>query len=315
MDNDTMPRSACSFLLVSALCLDILALSCSSGDPNNDSPASTLADTAEAPATGATSATESNAGMTSEFTMPTSSTRADTSGSTNTGVSTASDDQGGRGGHDCDNWAQDCPEGQKCVVYASGGVSFDATKCVDVTGQDKPGDECTSEGAASGIDSCIKGAMCWDLNQDGVGTCEVLCTGTAQTPKCTAPAICTINGGGVLNLCLGCDPLIQDCADPNEGCYQVGNGFTCAPDSSGDEGQANDSCLFINDCEKGLVCAAAAFVGTGCEAGLIDCCTALCKFPDDACPNPDQQCLQFFDPAELPPNDPLLDVGVCGVLG
>ena len=76
--------------------------------------------------------------------------------------------------------------------------------------------------------------------------------------------------------------------------------------------QANDSCAAINVCDKGLMCADAAFVGTGC-LDVFGCCTPFCKFPGGACPNPDQQCVQYFDPMQLPENDPQLGIGVCGL--
>ena len=76
--------------------------------------------------------------------------------------------------------------------------------------------------------------------------------------------------------------------------------------------QANDSCAAINVCDKGLMCADATFVGAGCLDAL-GCCTPFCKFPGGACPNPDQECVQYFDPMQLPENDPQLNIGVCGI--
>ena len=218
---------------------------------------------------------------------------------------------------ECDNWAQDCPEGQKCTAYiAGGGSAWDSLKCVEVTGTDQPGDPCTSEGAVSGVDSCIKGAMCWGVNQEGMGTCVALCTGSVEAPVCADKGLCTISQFSILILCLrSCDPLLQDCANPAEACYPIGDSFDCAPDASGDEGQANDPCEFINVCDKRLMCADVAFVGMGCAQGSTGCCTPFCEFPGGACPNPDQSCVQYFDPAQFPANDPLLDIGVCGVPG
>jgi len=63
------------------------------------------------------------------------------------------------------------------------------------------------------------------------------------------------------------------------------------------------------------MCAEVAFAGMGCEGGSSGCCTPFCKFAEGVCPNVDQQCLQFFDAEQLPPNDPLLDIGVCGIPG
>jgi len=219
--------------------------------------------------------------------------------------------------NECDNWAQDCPEGQKCVPYiAGGGSAWDALKCVDVTGDDQPGEACTSEGAASGVDSCIEGAMCWGVDIEGVGTCVGLCTGTPDAPVCEHEGSCTISAESIIILCIPpCDPLLQDCPHPSDACYPINEGFTCAPDASGEEGQANDPCEFINVCDEGLMCAEAALVGVGCEPGSTGCCTPFCAFPGGACPNPDQQCVQYFEPAMLPPNDPWLDIGVCGLPG
>ena len=78
---------------------------------------------------------------------------------------------------ECDVWAQDCPETDKCIYVADVG-----TKCVDVTGVDLPGDACTSD-----EDSCVKGALCRDINPEGVGTCVAQCTGcllyTSPSPR------------------------------------------------------------------------------------------------------------------------------------
>src|SRR5262245_29604034 len=41
---------------------------------------------------------------------------------------------------ECDPWAQDCPEGEKCVAYGSTGGNWDANKCVLVTGDGQQGD-------------------------------------------------------------------------------------------------------------------------------------------------------------------------------
>ena len=215
----------------------------------------------------------------------------------------------------CDVWAQDCPEGQKCAAIVSdGGISWNAVKCVDVTGTDEPGESCVVTDAFEGLDSCIKGAMCFYFDKDGVGYCVAQCTGSANAPVCESGGDCAIDGDGVLILCLlTCDPLLQDCPNPDLGCYPNVE-FECWPDASGDEGQANDPCEF-NDCDPGLMCAEAAQVGVGCSQGSTGCCTPFCEFPGGACPNPDQQCVQWFDPMTLPANDPQLGIGYCGVPG
>jgi hypothetical protein len=232
---------------------------------------------------------------------------------------------------ECDPFAQDCPDGQKCTAWASSGGSWDATKCVPVVNDpDQPGEECSSDGPVAGTDSCDKGAMCWGVDDKNIGTCVALCTGSPDASMCepgpSGPLVCVIANDGALNLCLpACDPLLQDCLDPNEVCYPISDGFTCAPDASGEEGQHNDSCAFINTCDKGLMCADAAFVGAGCVPPATSCCTEFCectmwdpvtfKCQDPAvkCPNPDQSCVQYFTaPFPLQPAN-AEDIGVCGV--
>jgi len=190
--------------------------------------------------------------------------------------------------------------------------SWDATKCVDVTGTDKPGEPCIVEGATSGVDSCIAGAMCWGANEQGIGTCVPLCTGSTEARVCPAHRVCTVSG--VLNLCLpSCNPVLQDCLDPALSCYLEGGvSFGCYPDVSGEKGQVNDPCEAFAECDEGLTCAGAAFVGVGCAEGSFACCTPWCEFPDGACPNPDQQCLEVFD-SHPAPTPEYAKIGFCGV--
>ncbi len=56
----------------------------------------------------------------------------------------------------CDLFQQNCPEGEKCASYAEGGgIVWNATKCVPVTGDAGPGEPCTAVGGGiSGFDDC-----------------------------------------------------------------------------------------------------------------------------------------------------------------
>lgn len=216
----------------------------------------------------------------------------------------------------CDVFAQDCPDGQKCAaIITDGGSGWNATGCVPVGGSGQAGDPCISESSADGLDDCAEGFMCWGVDAMGMGTCFKLCEGSAESPVCPDMGFCTIANDGVLNLCLpACSPLLQDCPEGNA-CYPVSDGFSCGPDASGDTGVANDPCEFINVCDAGLRCAEAAFVGAGCPEGSTGCCTPFCDLGDPAaCPNPDQSCVPFFDPMNLPVNPPdAADIGSCGV--
>jgi len=312
--------------VVSSLFAGTLALGCVSNDPGDatqGAAASTTSTSSGNQSGSVTSAPGSATDGTASDSAPTSATAtttgpgtsADTS-STGEGCSFVCEDMPAEP-FECDSFAQDCPEGQKCAAYIpDGGAAWSGWRCVDVTGTDEPGEPCTMEEVASGADSCIKGAMCWEVDMNGDGYCVALCTGTAEAPVCENKASCTISADASLILCLPtCHPLLQDCHNPSDVCYPVNDSFACAADASGDEGQSGDPCEFINVCDEGLMCADAALVGMGCPPGSTGCCTPFCNFPNGACPNPDQQCVQYFDPMELPPNDPRLDIGVCGVPG
>jgi hypothetical protein len=217
---------------------------------------------------------------------------------------------------ECDVFAQDCPDGQKCAaVITDGGGAWNSTRCVPVTGTDVRGDPCTVESIPEGLDSCVEGAMCWGVDAMGMGTCVELCKGTLDAPTCPTMGFCTIANGGVLNLCRpNCDPVLQDCTGLDEACYPSNGNFTCVPTSPESTGKANDPCEFINVCEPGLLCADAAQVGAACPMGSTGCCTPFCEFPGGTCPNPDQQCIQWFDPMNLPPEPKgAASIGFCGV--
>ncbi|MBL9102659.1 MAG: hypothetical protein JNL82_17060 [Myxococcales bacterium] len=129
---------------------------------------------------------------------------------------------------ECDVFAQDCPEGQKCSAWADdGGDAWNATKCAPVAETPgAPGDACVVEGSAvSGIDDCDRGAMCFFVDPDtAAGTCTRLCSGTPDAPVCPQGTTCVISNAGVLNLCLQtCDPDAPTCPQ----------GQTCQPTPAG----------------------------------------------------------------------------------
>ena len=217
---------------------------------------------------------------------------------------------------ECDVFAQNCnsPD-EKCTAWAEGGGgAWNAAKCVKVTGTGIAGDKCTTEGGGvSGMDDCAKGHMCWNVNDKNEGICVALCTGTAMAPMCAPKFKCAIANDGVLNLCLPeCDPLLQDCAGTDL-CIPNGDKFICVLDASGEMGKQNDPCEFANSCDKGLVCLNTAAASKSCMQGSQGCCSPFCDFSMmGACPNPDQKCVQWFDPMmPIPPG--LEDVGVCAI--
>ena len=279
---------------------------------------------------GGTSSTSGTTGVVD----PTTTTSTTTSPTSETGVSSSSGDnvfivkpdgftclagdpdRPFRCSWECDVFKQDCDRGEKCTAFANdGGGSWNASKCVAVTGTKVPGDVCTAEGGGlTGIDDCQKGAMCWDVDQDtNLGICVALCTGTPDAPVCDPGFACAVVNDGVLNLCLPtCDPLLQDCPG-DDLCIANNDGFLCVLDASGDLGKTNDPCEFANACDKGLVCLNTASASSACMQDAQGCCQPFCDFSMmEPCPNPDQKCVQWFDPMmPIPPG--LEDVGVCAI--
>lgn len=221
---------------------------------------------------------------------------------------------GGGAAFECDPFTQNCPAGQKCMYWANdGGSSWNATRCSDIAPDaDEVGEPCTVEGGGtSGIDSCVLGAMCWDIDPEtGEGTCAELCLGSESELFCSDPSmICSGRGP---YLCLPtCCPIEQDCPE-GQACYPLHNTFTCAPDASGDQGGFGDICEFINVCDPGLLCLSASSLPPGlpCE-GAAGCCTAVCQTDETSCSllDPALECTPWYDEGTAPPGLELL--GAC----
>jgi len=218
---------------------------------------------------------------------------------------------------DCDLWAQDCPEGEKCMPWANdGGNAWNSARCSPVDDDPgQPGDECHGEGSGvSGIDSCGIGLMCWNVDEENNGVCASFCGGSEANPTCDDPTTsCVIANDGFLILCLPqCDPLLQDCND-GEACYPVNDDFACAPDASGTMGLFAEPCEFINACDPGLFCANAEAV-PDC-AGSLGCCSTFCDLaapdPNAACEGAGQECVTWYEEGQSPPG--FEDLGACAI--
>jgi hypothetical protein len=217
----------------------------------------------------------------------------------------------------CDPFAQDCPPGKKCAFWADdGGPAWNATRCVDVARDPGQLDEpCTVEGSGvSGIDSCDVGLMCWDVDEEGNGTCAPLCSGSPEAPTCPDGWTCLVSSGAFAICGLLCDPLALDCPD-GQACYPYNDAFSCGPDASGPDGVHGDPCRFINSCDPGFVCIGAA-AHTDCSSG-IGCCSMVCNYTDptadDDCAalDPNQGCEPWFVEGMAP--EGYEEVGVCAL--
>lgn len=211
---------------------------------------------------------------------------------------------------ECDQFLQDCPEGEKCVPYASSGGVWDANKCVPIMGDAKPGEPCWYGGIVEATDNCEASSICWDLMEnDGevIGTCHWLCTGTPEAAECPAGSSCSISGSGVVNVCIhGCDPIIQDCGS-GLGCYWANRTFSCVPAAF--DVPTGEPCGFVNDCAPGHLCAA---VETLPSCAGSACCAPYCDLErgDQPCQAlPGTSCLPFFAEGTAPPG--YEHIGIC----
>jgi hypothetical protein len=317
-------RQVLTALSLQAATLSLLAcaarpLDTATGDGDTDgSSASTGASDPGTTGGGTSSPTTSPA--TTTGTDPTTTTTGATTGSTgSTGQPFIVPLDGGPPGTDCDPWAEDCPEGQKCMaVSLDGDNAWESLRCVPVV-DDPDGlyEPCSVLGTGvDGLDTCDEHMMCWDWDQDTkIGHCVGMCTGSPDNPSCGDPdAFCALSGDGVLILCLPqCNPLLQDCHG-DELCIpnpQNPDSFLCVIDASGREGQVFDVCEFVNVCDPGLFCVPPMFAAE-CDQQQAGCCLPFCdlSLPND-CPGAGQQCLPWSE--DDPPED-LKNVGLCGLM-
>lgn len=316
----TSPATMCLVSVLAAACGDDKPMTTDSttvGPTSNDTGGATSQGQSESGAPTTTAGPGSEGGTTGGATSGSTGVVGDSTGEMMTFIIMTTG--GGDGVKECDNWTQDCPEGQKCMPWAdNGSTAWNATKCTDVQpNPGQPGDECTVEGSAvSGVDSCDKGVMCWDVDPNtNMGRCVGMCTGSVDAPMCDAEFTCFVSNDGVLNLCLGlCDPLAQDCAG-DDLCIPNPQGqgeFTCVLDASGEEGQDFDPCEYINSCDAGLFCALPANA-TECDPAATGCCLPFCDLAMPApCPGVNQMCLAWFEAGTAPPG--YETVGYCGIM-
>jgi hypothetical protein len=209
---------------------------------------------------------------------------------------------------ECDSFAQDCPEGEKCVPYGSTGGNWDANKCVPILGDGQPGDPCIYGGTVEATDDCGAESHCWDvMDVDGqaLGVCTAFCTGSPDDPICPPDTACIITNEGSINLCVStCDPLLQDCGS-GLACYWYSVEFFCVFTTQ--DTSLGEPCGFINDCAGGLACMPNESL-PDCAGSA--CCASYCSIMAAApCPQMGTECSAFFDEGMAPPD--YEDVGVC----
>lgn len=289
------------------LALLVIGLSSACGGPNENGEK------------GSADSTQSSSSAESSSAESSSATSEDETSAT-TGV----DDTTWTCGSPCDIWNPvDCPSGQKCTAVdctSEGQGVWDSYVCRQIQGDAQRGDPCQMFGApTSGDDSCAGGLTCWDVDPlSGEGYCIEYCTGLVTDPVCPAMHYCSINGDGILVLCIqNCDPLMNDCrAGQLCGPSPSSNGFVCIADASGGMNPAGTPCQFVNECNDGLICINSVLVpDPSCDLDPMQgCCTPLCDHTQaETCPLAAEgaTCQPYFEVGNAP--EGYERVGVCAL--
>jgi len=204
----------------------------------------------------------------------------------------------------------ECPREEKCIVNEDATYCDGIGRCVPLARDPNGlGEPCTLDRSEAWNDDCDAGLLCWYVDaKTQIGTCLPFCSG--EQFVCPESYFCVAAEAPPYAICLPwCDPLLQDCAE-GRACYAGRDVFLCAPDASGDEGQAGDACGFVNDCDPGLACVSPEWVA-GCE-GLAGCCTPFCDLgdPDPPCNEiAGEECVAWYEDGQAPPG--FDHVGVC----
>ncbi len=221
--------------------------------------------------------------------------------------------------YNCDPWAQDCPDGFKCMAYTDDGDYFTGTKCTPVAPNGGvAGDECYADGGwSTGVDDCALGYACWNINPEtSIGACVALCTGTMDAYGCPDPDdICVFWVPGLAHVCLEtCDPFLQDCS-PGQICgpnwASGAQEFVCYLDWSFEQGQEFGPCESPNTCDAGLICWDSS-KAVECDQDQ-PCCLSYCDLDDPVCGGENAACQPFYEEGTAPPE--YANLGICALPG
>lgn len=209
-------------------------------------------------------------------------------------------------GGQCTTWAENCPEGQKCLPEP-GKIGF--TRCTPIAASPAAlGEPCETPFGEVFEDECEQGSLCAGVDPVDQGpVCVAHCKGDGQQPICPMGTGCRLTDGDGVAICLPtCDPLGLPCADGTV-CIFGQTGFVCARDESGPLGNLHTHCGGPDECDAGLTCVASASV-PGCENTQGSCCTPYCDLGAPTCPQ-GKTCVPLFEPGDAPPE--WAHVGVC----
>ena len=303
-------------------CLLLVALA--GGTGCNKDPAETGADASTDGASAPTTPTTPTEATTGSGSGATTGVTSEDSSPTTSGMSGLSDtfpDGDIPSGGQCSLFGQDCTAGQKCNAWSNdGGIFPNGAKCVPTMGEAQPGEGCTVEGKfGDGIDNCVEGSICLDLDNSGKATCVAYCLGSMKDPTC--PEVedrCAFLFEPTVPLCFpSCDPLAQDCGEtdtcvPNIAALGA-EFFVCMPRVFEEiPGSYGDACYALSGCDPSFLCIFAENV-PGCGGDY--CCSTYCDISmPDTCTTfePTLTCVPWFPEGQTTPG--YEDVGVCGIM-
>lgn len=304
------PGISTARILCSVLVLTPVGIACKS-DPGQTETSST-----SGPGTDATTTTTN--------TTPAEATSTSSASEDSTPTTTADSFPNGDipSGGSCSLFSQDCQATEKCNAWSSdGGIFPDGAKCVPIMGTKAVGEGCTLEGNfGDGIDNCVEGSICLDIDNSGTATCVAYCQGSMEEPACPDPADrCAFLFEPTVPLCFpSCDPLTQDCA-PTDTCVPNiaalgAEFFVCMPQVfTTIPGQYGDACYALSGCDPSYLCIFAENV-PNCK-GDTYCCSTYCDLDSpDTCAefDPTLKCVPWFAEGQETPG--YESVGICAIM-
>ncbi|MCB9755993.1 MAG: hypothetical protein H6713_39230 [Myxococcales bacterium] len=282
---------------------------------------------------GATSASTTSAATTNV--SSTSDASVSTSASSDSATSASESDTASTTGAiepgECDATLEGCNEGYKCNVFATEQNQniLGNLGCFPLDPDGKQIDEPCDAGDEpnDGIDDCVEGAVCWNVNEEGQGTCWSLCPLMGNDYECfyEGAGNCAVCQECAVGLCVpACNPLLDECAEGTI-CVPDSQSFGCVLDASDGQAPAGTPCEFVNVCNSGTVCIdPSLYPAPACE-GQSGCCAPHCDWsefdadldgvadmgdPASACELPGTECVAWYeDPQQAPPE--VAGVGVC----
>lgn len=203
----------------------------------------------------------------------------------------------------CEVWDDQCPTGQKCIIYWDDPNLDGMMGCVDIVDDpDDIGETCNGFIPGESLDTCADNQMC------AGGRCRGFCTGSVDPEELTCPEnyLCGFSPPVYAFCTYLCDPLINDCP-PGERCARDEPWMICI--EAGPTTALFGACFNDNECPSGQFCAAKE-TAAECMALEYGCCVEFCDLSAPACSGVGQGCVAYY-PEDTAPLPKLENLGFC----